>query len=76
MTAIVSEKGRVTIPKAVRDQLGLMPGTVLELEAVNGKMIGTKITKENVFRQWRGRGKGVVEKMGGVDAYLRAARGA
>ena len=76
MTAIVSEKGQVTIPKAVRDKLGLSPGTVLEFEAANGKIIGTKMTKDNVFRQWRGRGKGVVKKMGGVDAYLRAARGA
>ena len=75
MTAIVSEKGQVTIPKAVRDKLGLSPGTVLEFEAANGKIIGTKMTKDNVFRQWRGRGKGVVKKMGGVDAYLRAARG-
>ena len=76
MTAIVSEKGQVTIPKAVRDKLGLAPGTVLEFEATNGKIIGTKMTKDNVFRQWRGRGKGVVKKMGGVDAYLRTARGA
>ncbi len=75
MTAIVSEKGQVTIPKAVRDKLGLSPGTVLEFEAANGKIIGTKMTKDNVFRQWRGRGKGVVKKMGGVDAYLRSARG-
>lgn len=76
MTAIVSEKGQVTIPKAVRDQLGIAPGTVLEFAAANGKIIGTKKTAENVFRVWRGQGKGVVKKHGGVDAYLRAARGA
>ncbi len=76
MTAIVSEKGQVTIPKAIRDKLGLTPGTVLEFETANGKIIGTKMTKDNVYRQWRGRGKGIVKNMGGADAYLRAARGA
>jgi AbrB family looped-hinge helix DNA binding protein len=75
MTAIVSGKGQVTIPKAIRDKLGLAPGTVLEFETVNCKIIGTKMMKDNVFRQWRGRGTGVVKRMGGVDAYLRGTRG-
>ena len=75
MTAIVSEKGQVTIPKAVRDKLGLAPGTVLEFEEANGKIVGTKVARESVFRQWRGRGKGMVQKMGGVDAYLQTTRG-
>ena len=76
MTAIVSEKGQVTIPKSVRDKLGIAPGTVLDFEAANGKIVGTKQSPENVFRKWRGRGRGAVGKLGGVDAYLRAARGA
>ncbi len=76
MTAIVSEKGQVTIPKAVRDKLGLKPGTVLNFETREGQIIGTKQATENVFRKWRGKGKGVVKQMGGVDAYLRLTRGA
>jgi AbrB family looped-hinge helix DNA binding protein len=42
MKAIVSEKGQVTIPKPVRDRLGLRPGQVLEFEARNGLLIARK----------------------------------
>jgi hypothetical protein len=30
MNAVVSEKGQVTIPKAIRDRLGIRPGQVLD----------------------------------------------
>lgn len=36
MKAILSEKGQVTIPKALRDRLGLRPGQVLEFQADDG----------------------------------------
>lgn len=39
---MVSEKGQVTIPKAVRDRLGLKPGQVLEFEARGGLLVGRK----------------------------------
>lgn len=42
MKSVVSEKGQVTIPKIVRDRLGLRPGTVLSFEAVGGQLIGRK----------------------------------
>ena len=74
MTAIVSEKGQVTIPKAVRDKLGLKPGTVLNFNALNGKIVGTKQVEGSVYRKWRGKGTGFVKRVGGVDAYLRIAR--
>ncbi len=44
MKAIVSEKGQVTIPKPLRDLLGLRPGQVLEFESKNGLLIGRKMT--------------------------------
>jgi antitoxin PrlF len=75
MTAIVSEKGQVTIPKPVRDKLGLRPGTKLEFVADNGKLIGQKQIEDDPFRKWRGKGTGVVKKMGGIDEYLRHVRG-
>jgi antitoxin PrlF len=40
MKTTVSEKGQVTIPKAIRDKLGLRPGTVLDFDAIEGKLIG------------------------------------
>jgi AbrB family looped-hinge helix DNA binding protein len=36
MHATVSNKGQVTLPKAIRDQLGLVEGTRLDLDVVDG----------------------------------------
>jgi AbrB family looped-hinge helix DNA binding protein len=36
MYATVSGKGQVTLPKTIRDQLGLNEGTCLDLEVVDG----------------------------------------
>ena len=57
MKAVVSEKGQVTIPKACRDRLGLQPGTVLNFEARDGKLIAAKEQTEDVFRKWRGKAR-------------------
>ncbi|MDQ6624276.1 MAG: AbrB/MazE/SpoVT family DNA-binding domain-containing protein [Verrucomicrobiota bacterium] len=74
MTAIVSEKGQVTIPKQVREKLGLQPGAVLEFTANNGKLIGEKKVAVDVFAKWRGRGR--LPKSLSVDKYLAKARDA
>lgn len=74
MTAVLSEKGQVTIPKPVRDKLGLSPGAVLEFAAENGKLVGRKKIPHDVFKKWRGRGhlpKGMT-----VDSYLNRTRDA
>jgi antitoxin PrlF len=42
MKSTVSEKGQVTIPKALRDKLGLRAGQVLEFEARGGALVGRK----------------------------------
>ncbi len=42
MNATVSEKGQVTIPKALRDSLGIEPGQVLDFEEVGGRLVATK----------------------------------
>jgi AbrB family looped-hinge helix DNA binding protein len=73
MNSVLSEKGQVTIPKELRDKLGLTTGTVLNFQAVNGRLVATKLVEEDVFRKWRGRGK-LTGKMR-VDDYLRKARG-
>lgn len=43
MKSIVSEKGQVTIPKPVRDSLGLRPGVSVEFFEENGRLIGRKL---------------------------------
>jgi AbrB family looped-hinge helix DNA binding protein len=73
MNSSVSEKGQVTIPKAIRDRLGLRPGTVIEFRAENGRLIGTKAVAEDVFRKWRGRGR--LPAGLSVDEYLLRTRG-
>jgi len=73
MRGSVSEKGQVTIPKAIRERLGLRPGTVLDFKAENGRLVGTKAVDEDVFRKWRGRGR-LPTKLT-VDEYLRQTRG-
>jgi antitoxin PrlF len=72
MNAILSEKGQLTIPKMIRDALGLVPGMVLELRAIGGKLIGHKVLNQDVFQKWRGRGK--LPKKMRVDQYLKAVR--
>jgi len=40
MKATVSAKGQVTIPKALRERLGIRPGHVLEFDCRDGMLIG------------------------------------
>lgn len=43
MKSRVSEKGQVTIPKPIRDKLGLRAGQVLEFRADAGKLVAVKV---------------------------------
>jgi AbrB family looped-hinge helix DNA binding protein len=47
MKATVSGKGQVTIPKKLRDLLGIRRGQVLELESRDGLLIGRKVDAED-----------------------------
>jgi len=42
MKATVSEKGQVTIPKALRDRMGIRPGRVLEFREEPGRLVVSK----------------------------------
>lgn len=39
METTIDKFGRVLIPKGVREEIGLEPGTVLEIEKANGKVL-------------------------------------
>jgi antitoxin PrlF len=43
MKAVVSEKGQVTLPKPIRDTLGIRTGTVIEFTTSGGKLVGKKV---------------------------------
>lgn len=42
MKAKVAERGQVTIPKALRDRLGIRPGTILDFAEEQGKLVAVK----------------------------------
>jgi antitoxin PrlF len=42
MRAKVADRGQVTIPKAVRERLGIGPGTVLDFQSENGRLVAVK----------------------------------
>ena len=42
MKARVAERGQVTIPKRLRERLGVKPGTVLEFTEEHGKLVAVK----------------------------------
>jgi antitoxin PrlF len=42
MKARVADRGQVTIPKRLRDRLGVKPGTVLEFSEERGRLIAVK----------------------------------
>ena len=56
MEATVAERGQITLPKAVRDALGLTKGTVLKVELDRGRIILRKDVSDAISRV-RGRFK-------------------
>ena len=43
MNAKVAERGQITIPKVLRERLGVRPGTVLEFKEDQGKLVPSKL---------------------------------
>ena len=43
MKATVGKRGQITIPKRLHDRLGLRPGTVLDFEETDGRLVGRKL---------------------------------
>jgi AbrB family looped-hinge helix DNA binding protein len=48
--ATVAERGQVTIPKSLRERLGIKPGTVLEFSEKGGKLVAEKVVKDPIER--------------------------
>jgi len=73
MEATVAERGQITLPKAVRDALGLTKGTQLKVELDGGRIILRK-NVDDALSRLRGRFK-LAEGHTSTDDALRALRG-
>ena len=72
MEATVAERGQITLPKAVRDALGLTKGTTLTVELDGGRIILRKDVSE-ALRKARGKFK-LVEGLDSTDQAMRSIR--
>ena len=73
MEATVAERGQITLPKAVRDALGLTKGTQLKVELDGGRIILRKNVDDALSRM-RGKYR-LVPEYANSDEALRAVRG-
>jgi len=70
MKAIVAERGQVTIPKPLRDKLGIRPGTALEFSAQDGALVARKVASDPVSQVF-----GCLRGRGATDKFIREIRG-
>lgn len=71
MKAVVSERGQVTIPNALRTRLGIRPGSVLEFDADRGRLVARKAADRSpVDEVW-----GTLDLGTDVDDYVERIRG-
>lgn len=72
MNAVLSEKGQVTIPKPIREKLGLKTGAILDFNVKNGKIIARKTSGQSSLQSVVGY---LRNKIASVDDYLDEIRG-
>lgn len=71
MEATVAERGQITLPKAVRDALGLTKGTLLKVELDGSRIILRKSVDDAISRA---RGKFALDGFESSDAAVREVR--
>jgi antitoxin PrlF len=74
MKSVASQRGQVTIPKAIRERLGIRPGQVLESEAEQGRLMARKASPSDpveavygIFKTGRSTDEAIVELRGPAD---------
>ena len=70
MKAIVAERGQVTIPKQLRDKLGIRPGTALEFIAKDGTLVARKAETDPVSQVF-----GCLGRRIDTDNFIHSLRG-
>ena len=71
MEATVAERGQITLPKAVRDALGLTKGTLLKVELEGSRIILRKSVDDAISRA---RGKFSLDGFESAAAAVRDLR--
>ncbi|MGA2282098.1 MAG: AbrB/MazE/SpoVT family DNA-binding domain-containing protein [Candidatus Dormibacteria bacterium] len=71
MNARVSEKGQVTIPKRLRERLGIRPGQTLDFAEEGGRLVATKLTARDAVDEVYG----ILGTGRNTDPQLEALRG-
>lgn len=72
MEATVAERGQITLPKAVRDALGLTKGTLLKVELEGSRIVLRKSVDDAISRA---RGRFKLDGFESTDDAMRAIRG-
>jgi antitoxin PrlF len=72
MKAIVSEKGQMTIPKRLRDRMGIRGGQAVDVNEERGKLVVRKINNQDGIH----RAYGILKHLGGsTDEWIKEIRG-
>lgn len=71
MKRVVSDDGRITIPKALRDRLRIVPGQVLDLLEEDGRLVSRKIRADDPV----GDVFGILDPGRGTDELIEELRG-
>lgn len=71
MRAVVSERGQVTIPQALRESLGIRPGAVLDFTLEQGRLVAVKQVADDPV----GAVQGCLGRGRDTDKFMAALRG-
>jgi antitoxin PrlF len=71
MKSRMTERGQITIPKRLRERLGIRPGQVLEFEAHDGRLVVTKVNERDPVDAVYG----ILGTGRSTDAYIDEVRG-
>jgi hypothetical protein len=72
MSIIVQDDGKIELPAEVLKALGLLPGTVLEMQTQAGTLVAWKKVEPDSFEKWRARGQ--LPAGATTDEYLSVIR--
>jgi antitoxin PrlF len=71
MKSTVSEKGQVTIPKRLRERLGIRAGQALEFSEEKGRLVAKKVSEQDPVDA----AYGILKSPKSTNALVAALRG-